>query len=192
MRQDGARGDSRFWHLLVGRSVLAAAAAAVVTFSPDHSPAFGLIVIGVFSLLTGAYGAISARRSSGSADLVRIVLLTAAVTALVGAAALVALLADAGLAGLVAVVAALGLVVAIGELIASRSRAEGAPTPLDHRVLGGTSLLLVIGALLARDNSVVVVGMFGAWAAVTAVYSLITAFTLKWESESDTRSAVSS
>ncbi len=195
MRHDDAQSGVRFWPILMGRSVIAAVAAVAVTFSPDHSPAFGLVVIGAFALAWGLHGLLTARPANLPVPAAPTVLASSAASMVVGAGALVVLLAGRAipaLLALVVVVVLLGAVSTVGEIVLSRSPMAGAPTAADHRVLAVVSALLVLGALLARDNAVVVVGMFGAWAAVTAVFTLITAFTLKWESDRSHRPAVNS
>jgi uncharacterized membrane protein HdeD (DUF308 family) len=47
-RRDGVRV------VTAARAVAAAALALVITFLPDHSPTFGLLVFGVFQIVQGA------------------------------------------------------------------------------------------------------------------------------------------
>lgn len=173
----------RPWTVLIGRAVLVAAAAVAVTFSSDHSPAFGLGVIAIYALVSGMFGLVSARRVSSDAGTVTSTRMTGALGIVVGLVAVVSLVLGLGLGALVLTIAMIGAIGAVSEFLRSRRSEAGAPTVADHRILGTVAALLVVGVLLAHDNSVAVVGVFGAWAAVTAVFSLITAFTLKFEGD---------
>jgi uncharacterized membrane protein HdeD (DUF308 family) len=183
MEHDITSSAARPWKALVGRAVIVAAAAVAVTFSPDHSPAFGLAVIAAFAIVSGVLGVAAARRTSARAGTVTLVRSTGIATIAVGLLALAALILGLGLGALVLLIAAVGVIGAVSEFLRARKPEPGAPTVTDHRILGTVAALLVVGVLLANDNSVVVVGVFGAWAAVTAVFTLITAFTLKWEGD---------
>lgn len=180
MEHDITSSPARPWKTLGLRAVLAAVAAVAVTFSPDHSPAYGFAVVAGFAVLTGALDTVLAMVDGRMVSLLwaRSVLLLAT-----GLTAASAIYIGFGLELLVVLIAVVGVVTAASEFLLSRNPEPGTPTTNDHRILGSVAALLVVGVLLARDNSVVVVGVFGAWAAVTAVFTLITAFTLKWEGD---------
>lgn len=183
MEHDITSSTVRPWKTLVVRAVLAAVAAIAVTFSPDHSPAFGLVVVAVFALVGGILSLVTAGRSVGSAGAIAMSRFAGIANAAVGLLAIGALFSGLGLGALVVVIAVVGAIAAVTEFVLSRMPEPATPTSNDHRILGSVAALLVVGVLLANDNSVVVVGVFGAWAAVTAVFTLITAFTLKWEGD---------
>lgn len=183
MEHDIASSTARPWKTLVMRAVLAALAAVAVTFSPDHSPAFGLGVVAAFAVVSGILGVLTARNSSANPGSIALVRFAAIASSAAGLLAVGALALGLGLGALVIVVAAVGAISSVTEFLLSRVTEPGTPTTKDHRILGSVAALLVVGVLIAHDNSVVVVGVFGAWAAVTAVFTLITAFTLKWEGD---------
>ncbi|WIB36300.1 hypothetical protein [Curtobacterium sp. MCJR17_043] len=51
---DDAAQRARYWPVPVLRAVPAAVIAMVITFSPNHSAGFGLVLFGVFALVDGA------------------------------------------------------------------------------------------------------------------------------------------
>ncbi len=183
MEHDITSSATRSWKTLALRAALAALAAIAVTFSPDHSPAFGLGVVGAFALASGISGVLTARNSSANRGSIALTRSGGVVGSAVGLLAVAALVLGLGLGALVVVIAAVGALTSVTEFLLARNPEPGTPTANDHRILGSVAALLVVGVLLAHDNSVVVVGVFGAWAAVTAVFTLITAFTLKWEGD---------
>jgi hypothetical protein len=155
------------------RAFVAAVLAAVVTFSADHTPSFGLVALGVFGIVFGAVSAIGVpRRGTGPLLLAR-----AAVFVVGGIVALALVRGD--LEVLVGVETALFLVAGALELIAGLRRGAPAETAGDAIVVGGLELLVGVMLVLLDHDAVFTVGVLGAWAAVVAVYLGIAAVSLR-------------
>ncbi|AZZ50299.1 hypothetical protein C5C31_14480 [Rathayibacter rathayi] len=177
-----ADSDRRLWTLPLARAAIAAVAGCVVTFSPDHGPAFGLALFGGFALATGAASlALGLSRWSGRA---RPPALAAAVlTLLAGVAALLAL-PVATLLSFVALVAGWALLSGFFEFSSGR-RGQGL-TGRDAVIVGIGTMLLGAAFGLLPPHPVVTVGLLGAYAVMVAVYLGIAAFSLKWATGAST------
>ena len=82
--------DAAYWYVPLARAIPAAALAAVITFSQDHSPRLGLLSFGGFAVLSGiALGVLAARLMIRSVE--RSLFITqGGITLLAGVAALLA------------------------------------------------------------------------------------------------------
>ncbi|MDQ4138123.1 MAG: hypothetical protein M3116_04675 [Actinomycetota bacterium] len=181
------------WTLPAARAIPALLIAVVITFSPDHSAAFGLSVFGVFALADAALLVTLVRRAVAHAGLRRLLLIRAGITAVVGGMALALL--GGGPAALLFLLSAWAGVVAVVELYAAvrnGSRVDGAK---DLFFTGAASAVLAVVTLaLPADlhqgfqgtqgggvltSSIVGVGVLGAWAAVTGLFLAIGGLSLK-------------
>ena len=182
------------------RAVPAAVVALVITFSADHSAYLGLITFGSFAVFTGVILVAGAVRGAypRAAFAVQGALLIVG-----GAAALV--FNDAGLVFLLVLTSVLLCVTGVIELVTglrARGRLAGAR---DWVFVGGLSALTAIAVLLVPADfvdvitipgkdvppltaSIMVVGLFGAYAAVVAVYLVIAGLSLKWAPQASTPS----
>lgn len=166
------------------RAVVALAVGFAITFTPAHSATFGLVAFGLFAVAggavvaAGAFGDRAERRSRGLFALQGILTVVAGVAALV--------LPEGGVRYLVWVVSAWAIVTGALELV-SGIRARGrAGAARDWMIIGGLTLILAIAFLIVPPDytqslggiervtghltaSVVLVGMFGAWAIVAGV-----------------------
>ena len=155
-----------------------------ITFTPAHSASFGLVAFGLFAIVegavvgAGAFGDRSERQARG------LFLVQGAVTVVAGIAAIA--LPEGGVHYLVWIVSAWAIVTGALELV-SGIRARGRQAAArDWMILGGLTLILAIAFLLVPPDytqtlggiekisgqltaSVVLVGMFGAWAIVAGV-----------------------
>lgn len=170
-RRDGVRV------VTAARAAATGALAVVVTFVPDHSPMFGLVLLGVFQLVQGAIVGIGLRATARSRPGRGLVLARAVAGVLLGTAALA--LPSGGLGTLVLLVTAGSLVLGALELVSGLRRDEASPWARDAVTVG--ALTLALGALLSLvpPDAVLVVGMLGAWGAVVAVYLGIAAVSLQ-------------
>ena len=172
------------WVVPAVRALVALAVGFAITFTPAHSAAFGLVAFGLFAVVegaviaAGAFGDRADRRSRGLFALQGILTVVAGVAALV--------LPDGGVHYLVWVVSAWAIVTGALELV-SGIRARGrAGVARDWMTVGGLTLILAIAFLIVPPDynqalggiervtgeltaSVVLVGMFGAWAIVAGV-----------------------
>lgn len=178
---DTADRARRSWTLFLARAVAAAIAGCVITFSADHSAAFGLAVFGGFALVSGALSlAIGSRALTGRGR--SLALGSAAVTLLSGVGALIAL-PVAALLSFIALVAGWALISGALEFASGR-RGEGLAAR-DSVVVGIGTILLGAAFALLPPHPVVSVGLLGAYAVVLGVYLAIAAFSLKWAAGAD-------
>lgn len=190
-----ARLPLRWFQL--GRAAVAALAAIMITFSPDHGAAVGLAVFSGFAITTALVHGLAAwvaleRGQRWPAITLAIVSLLAGIVS--------GIPAWRGVTVFFAVVIAWAALTGIVEIIASlrerrRARAAGLDTGAarDGLTVGILSLLLVVGLLLVRTDYileysiegagdltltgiVIAVGLFGGYAAIIAVFLAIAGF----------------
>ena len=174
------------------RAAPAAVVALVITFSADHSAYLGLIALGSFAVFTGVILIAGAVRGAHP----RAPFATQGAVLIVGGAAAL-VFNDAGLLFLLVLTSVLLGATGIIELVTglrARGRVAGAR---DWVFIGGFSALAAIAVLLVPADfvdvitipgkdvppltaSIMVVGLFGAYAAVVAVYLVIAGLSLKW------------
>ncbi|PYY32588.1 hypothetical protein DEJ16_03985 [Curtobacterium sp. MCJR17_055] len=168
----------------------------VITFSPNHSAGFGLVLFGVFALVDGAvlaWGSTSRlpgddrSRRSGTAQ--------AALSIVAGLAAIAC--SGLGLPALITVVVCSAVLTGALEL-SQGLRARGrSPFARDWTTVGALTLLLAVAFLVTPpdysqqlggvervtgtlDASIVLVGLLGAYLAIAAVFHLIAGLSHKW------------
>jgi uncharacterized membrane protein HdeD (DUF308 family) len=180
---------------VLGRAVIAAVAATVITFSADHSPTLGLVVFGVFAIATGIVLVVTALTTIARGSIRTLVVLHGAVAVATGTIALVSSSGD--LATLILIVAAFASITGFIEFyIGLRSR-DVLDVSRDWVFVGAlTAALAVTAVLLPRDirdpvvgvngveayltSSVIFVGLIGAYCAIVAVYLAIAGLSLTW------------
>lgn len=172
------------WLIPALRAVVALAVGFAITFTPAHSAAFGLVSFGLFAVVAGAivtagaFGDRTERRSRG------LFVIQGILTVIAGIGALA--LPEGGVHYFVWVVSAWAVVTGALELVSGiRARAR-VSAARDWIILGGLTLILAIAFLVVPPDysqalggieqikgeltaSVVLVGMFGAWAIVAGV-----------------------
>ncbi|GAA1494082.1 DUF308 domain-containing protein [Curtobacterium herbarum] len=193
---DDAAQRARYWPVPVLRAVPAAVIAMVITFSPNHSAGFGLVLFGVFALVDGAalaWG--SASRLPGDDRSRRSGLVQAVLSIVAGVAALAC--TGLGLPAFITLVVAFALLTGALELSQGVRARRRSPFARDWTTIGGLTLLLAIAFLLTPpdysqqlggvekvtgtlDASIVLVGLLGAYLAIAAVFHLIAGLSHKW------------
>lgn len=188
----------RAWASMLARAIPAIIGALVITFSPDHSPRFGLLVFGAVALAGGilvAFEAIGIRRHPTQG----LTFARGVLTALAGGAGLtlgVVLGEGATAATLIWLVAAWALVTGVLELLAGWIARRRGPLGRDAMLTGALTLLLgllvailppdlrqqyggieqVDGALTASTQAV---GYLGAYFALLGVLLIIEGLSLR-------------
>lgn len=182
---------------VIGRAVIAAFAAIVITFSADHSPALGLAVFGIFAVATGVIVVASALTTISRGGIRTLVILQGIVGVVTGAIALVS--GDNDLETLIVIVAVFASITGFIELFIGLRVRGVLDVSRDWVFVGSlTAALAVTAVLLPRGirepvvgvngveayltSSVVFVGLFGAYCAIVAVYLVIAGLSLTWAS----------
>lgn len=181
MTREGGNGRRGYWAVLLGRGVLAGLLALVVTFTPNHSPAMGLVVYGAFTLVQGLLLALTAGRSASTQGGGALSLAQGAVGIAAGGLALALLLVSIGAASaaLVPAVAISAAVAGVLELLFGLRPADAGPDSRDHVVVGATTAALAAVVALVPADPIVTVGLLGAYGAIVGVYLVIAALSLR-------------
>ncbi|TAL44939.1 MAG: hypothetical protein EPN91_03450 [Salinibacterium sp.] len=186
------------WYTPTARAIVAAIAAIAITFSADHSAPLGFLVLGFFAAATGAILIVAGIRGAAGASDRIFTVMHGAIAVVVGVIALSA--TWAGLPFLVLLLTGFAVITGAIELYlgirARRTKAVETVTR-DQIFIGALTLLLAVAVLLVPPDyvqpfaiphgvtgqvtaSVFVVGLFGAYASVIAVYLVIAGLSLKW------------
>lgn len=172
------------WVVPALRALVALIVGFAITFTPAHSAVFGLIAFGLFAVVEGAVLLAGSLGTRGDRPSRGLFVAQGTVTVLAGVAALV--LPEGGVHYLVYIVSAWAIVTGALELVSGIRARRRLPVARDWMILGGLTLLLAIGVLIVPPDytqtlggieqikgqltaSVVLVGMFGAWAIVAGV-----------------------
>lgn len=174
-------GSGPLWRLDVLRAILAGALAIIVTFTPNHSPALGLLLFGGWAALQG--GVLVPARRSGAP--------TAAGRALTGVQGVTGVVLGVGavlwgaiaptLPLLLLLVTAFAAITGALELFLGWRAADRSAGSRDRRAVGGITVALAVVFLVIPPDAVLAVGLLGAYAAVLAVYLGIAGLSLKWQ-----------
>ncbi len=178
------------WIVPALRAAAALIVGVVIAFTPAHSASFGLVAFGAFAvvaggiLLAGSFGERTDQRSRS------LTLIQGAVTLLAGLASLV--LPGGGVHYFVFVVSAWGIVTGALELVNGIRARTRLSVARDWIIEGALTLLLAVAFLVVPPDysqrlggiehikgeltaSVMLVGLFGAWAVVSGVLLAISA-----------------
>ena len=169
--------------------------AVVVTFTADHSTPLGLLVFGIFAVVTGAVLIASALRLGAKGVVRSVTFAQGILTALAGVVSLA--LPNAGLPFFVFLITAFAAITGFLELyLGLRSRGRSGSSR-DWVFVGSLTALLAIIVLLVPPDfsqsftgpdevprvltaSVIVVGALGAYWAILGVYLVIAGLSLRW------------
>ena len=175
--RDAAPERTQYWVVPVVRGLLALVPSAVITFSPNHSPELGLLVFGMWAIVSGlVVGALSLRLMADR-GIRSLVLVNAVVTV---AAGLLAVTVPGGLPFLLYLVSVWAAVTGFVELFAGLRARGRTPAARDWIAAGGFTALLAIVFLLLPPDAVTAVGLLGAYFVILGVYLVIGGFSLKW------------
>ncbi|MBB5643101.1 HdeD family acid-resistance protein [Cryobacterium roopkundense] len=168
----------RYWTVPIARAAIAVVPGAVITFNRDHSAAFGLLTFGAFALASGLLLAVLSSLTLADGRARRLFLIQGVVGVVAGALALA--FHAGGLGFFLYLVSVWGAVTGFLELY-SGSRVRGRlPVAKDWMLVGALTAVLALLFLLLPPNTVVAVGLLGAYLAVFAMYLVIAGLSLKW------------
>lgn len=181
-----ASTGSRYWIVPVVRAIVAFVPAVLITFIPDHSPTFGLLVFGAYAAVSGLLLAVLGSRTLAGVSR-RLTLIQAIVSIVAGVVALA--VHGGGLAFFLYIVSVWAAVTGFVELYSGiRSRGRS-PYARDWITAGALTALLALVFLLIPPHPVVSVGLLGAYFVVLGVFLIIAGLSLKW-APTDATSAV--
>ncbi|MBA8989617.1 uncharacterized membrane protein HdeD (DUF308 family) [Curtobacterium pusillum] len=193
---DDSGQRARYWPVPVLRAVPAAIVALVITFSSNHAAGYGLLLFGGFAvvdglvlLLAGATRLPADGRSRRTTQVQAVVTLAAAVAAFA--------CNGFGLPAFIAVIVVFAVLTGALELTQGLRARRLSPFARDWMTIGGLTLLLAVAFLLTPpdysqqlggveqvtgilDASIVLVGLLGAYLAITAVFHVIAGLSHKW------------
>lgn len=176
-----AQKPSGYWAVPVARAVVALIAAGVITFTANHSATFGLVVFGAYAVVEGLLVGILSLRTVADRTVRRLFIVHGVVGVIAGVLALA--LATSGLGLYLYLVSVWAALTGFIELYCGvRSRSKD-PLARDWIVVGAFTAVLAIVFLLIPSDSVLAVGLFGAYAVIVGVYLGIGGFSLKWAAQ---------
>ncbi len=172
---------SGYWVVPVARAVIALVASGVITFNSNHSATFGLIVFGSFAVVEGLLVGILSLRSVADRTVRSLFMAKGVIGVLAGVLALS--LSTSGLGLFLYLVSVWAALTGFIELYCGlRSRSKDA-SARDWIVVGAFTAVLAIVFLLIPSDSVLAVGLFGAYAVIIGVYLAIGGFSLRWATQ---------
>lgn len=179
---DITRRSSAFGSFLLVRAIPAAAAAMVITFSADHSSIVGQLVFMVFGFVMAPITLVTAF-ASGFGSRVQVAFTVSAIASIAAAALTAALIgptSGSGSDALRAFTLTLGIwaaVTGVCELLAGWFH-DVKDESREMFILGGFTAGLALVELLIPLSDLYAVGLFGAYAALVAVFAAIAGFSL--------------
>jgi uncharacterized membrane protein HdeD (DUF308 family) len=175
--RDAAPERAQYWAVPVVRGILALVPAAVITFSQNHSPAFGLVVFGAWAIVSGlVVGALSLRLTP-ERGIRSLFAVNAVVTVVAG---ILAVTMPGGLPFLLYLVSVWAAVTGIVELFAGLRARGHSPAARDWIAVGAFTAVLALVFLVFPLDAVAAVGFIGGYLVIVGVYLLIGGFSLKW------------
>ncbi|OII09143.1 hypothetical protein BIU96_04425 [Curtobacterium sp. MCBA15_008] len=193
---DDSGQRARYWPIPVLRAVPAAIVALVITFSSNHAAGYGLLLFGGFAVVDGLVLLLAGATRLPADDRSRRTTLVQAVITLLAAVAGFAL-NGLGLPAFISVIVAWAVLTGALELSQGLRARRRSPFARDWTTIGGLTLLLAVAFLVTPpdysqqlggvervsgvlDASIVLVGLLGAYLAITAVFHVIAGLSHKW------------
>ncbi len=160
---------------LMIRAVIALVAGLAVTFSADHSPLFGFIVCGIFATLGGIATVVVAGDTPADRALE---IGRGVVSCAAGVCALSLCFSTVGL--FIFLVSAWAAITGFLEIYVGIRANPRWVASREARVVGGLTAILALVELLIPADSVLAIGLFGAYAMLVGTYSMIAGLSLRW------------
>lgn len=167
----------RYWVVALVRAIVALVAGGFITFDPEHSARIGLLVFGSYALVEGVVIGIGGLLLKNALTKWLFVA-QGALGVVVGIAALV--LNGAGLGALLYGVSVWALLTGFAEFYCGWRARHRYDAARDWMVIGGLTVILAVVFLVIPPDSLLAVGLFGAYAVIVGVYVGIGAFTIKF------------
>jgi len=172
------------WLAPVMRAVPALAVGLSITFIADHSPALGLLMLGIFGLATALVLVLTSLRMRRDEPLRPLHRVLALIT---GGAGLLALLAvatttTAGLGILLLLVGGYAVLAGGYELVWGIRHRHRSALARDGAIIGAGTLALAVVLAFVGDP-VSAVGFFGAYGVVLGVFLVIAGFSVRWSAQ---------
>ncbi|MBF4604985.1 hypothetical protein EDF31_10193 [Curtobacterium sp. PhB142] len=187
---------ARYWPIPILRAVPAAVVALVITFSTNHAAGYGLLLFAGFALVEGLvllWAGVARLPLDGRSR--RTTLLQAVITLLAAVAGFAG--NGLGLPAFISVIVAFAVLTGALELAQGLRARRRSPFARDWTTIGALTLLLAIAFLITPpdysqqlggveqvtgtlDASIVLVGLLGAYLAITAVFHVIAGLSHKW------------
>jgi uncharacterized membrane protein HdeD (DUF308 family) len=175
--RDAAPERAQYWVVPVVRGLLALVPAAVITFSQNHSPEFGLLVFGVWAIVAGLVVGPLSMRLIDDRGIRSLFLVTAVATVVAG---LLAVSVPGALPFLLYLVSVWAAATGFVELYAGLRARGRTAAARDWMAAGGFTAVLAIVFLLLPPDAVTAVGLLGGYLVILGVYLVIGGLSLKW------------
>ncbi|MDR6905873.1 uncharacterized membrane protein HdeD (DUF308 family) [Agromyces sp. 3263] len=175
--RDTAPERTQYWVVPVVRGLLALVPAAVITFSPNHSPELGLLIFGAWAIASGLVVGALTLRLIDDRGIRSLFLVTAIATV---AAGLLAVTVPGALPFLLYLVSIWAAVTGFVELYAGLRARGRTSAARDWIAAGAFTAILALVFLLLPPDPVTAVGLLGGYFVILGVYLVIGGFSLKW------------
>lgn len=173
-----------YWVVPVSRAIVSLVAAAFITFNRDHSAEFGLLIFGLFAIVNGALTVGLVRRTLQDHRDRSAFFISGALGVLAGSLALA--FQGGGLGFLLYLVSVWAAITGFLELYSGIRVRGRSLLAKDWMVVGTATAVLSLLFLLLPPNTVVSVGLLGAYLVLIGVYLVIGGLSLKWSAPTDT------
>jgi len=150
----------------------------VIAFTPGHTATFGLVVFGVFLVVTSISLAALMLGVRDPAQARGLHWWQALVSLVVGALALA--FAEGGIGFLLWAIVLWAVLTGTSEIFSGWRMPVGHALRRDWSVQGSMTVVLALAVLLQPAESVQVVGFLGAWAVIQGVYATIAGLSSRW------------
>jgi uncharacterized membrane protein HdeD (DUF308 family) len=175
--RDAVPERTPYWVVPVVRGILALLPAAVITFSPNHSPELGLLVFGAWAVVSGLVVGALALRLTPERGIRSLFAVNAVVTVVAG---ILAITIGGGLAFLLYLVSVWAAITGIVELFAGVRARGTSPAARDWIAAGAFTAALALVFLIFPLDAVAAVGFLGGYFVIVGVYLVIGGLSLKW------------
>ncbi len=168
---------ARYWLFALVRGLVAGVFGCLIAFDQDHTAQYGLIMFGVFGVLTAATLVLIAFAAAGVA---RVIFLVDAAVGLVAGVIAIAVHTD-GLALLLYLVSVWATITGVTELyLGLRGRRTRSAAARDWVLAGAITAVLALVFVFIPADTRLAVGLFGAYAVVVGVFVVIGALSLRF------------